>query len=95
MIGASGEPEYAEQFSSWAGYGRRPRRKAVCKHSSSVKPDKPDDDLLRLLGVLTNEVAKPAGELWLVFIGHGTFDGRSAKFNLRGPDLSAADLAAV
>jgi hypothetical protein len=32
-------------------------------------------------------------ELWLVFIGHGTFDGRSAKFNLRGPDLSAAALA--
>jgi hypothetical protein len=48
-----------------------------------------------LLDVLTNEVAKPAGELWLVFIGHGTFDGRSAKFNLRGPDLSATDLAAA
>ena len=26
-------------------------------------------------------------------IGHGTFDGKEAKFNLRGPDLSAADLA--
>ncbi len=24
--------------------------------------------------------------LWLVLIGHGTFDGREAKFNLRGPD---------
>jgi hypothetical protein len=31
--------------------------------------------------------------LWLVLIGHGTFDGRTAKFNLRGPDLSAEDLA--
>jgi hypothetical protein len=30
-----------------------------------------------------------------VFIGHGTFDGRSAKFNLRGPDISADDLAAT
>ena len=40
-------------------------------------------------------MANPAGELWLVFIGHGTFDGRSAKFNLRGPDISAADLAEV
>jgi len=45
--------------------------------------------------VLTNEVARPAGELWLVLIGHGTFDGRSANFNLRGPDISADDLAAV
>jgi len=28
-----------------------------------------------------------------VLIGHGTFDGKEAKFNLRGPDLSAAELA--
>jgi hypothetical protein len=37
----------------------------------------------------------PGGEepLWVVLIGHGTYDGRDAKFNLRGPDLSAADLA--
>jgi hypothetical protein len=55
----------------------------------------PENDLTRLLTVLTNEVAKPAGELWLVFIGHGTFDGRPAKFNLRGPDISADELAAV
>jgi hypothetical protein len=40
-------------------------------------------------------VAKPAGELWIVFIGHGTFDGKTAKFNLRGPDISAEDLAAA
>jgi hypothetical protein len=26
-------------------------------------------------------------------IGHGTFDGKEAKFNLRGPDFSATDLA--
>jgi hypothetical protein len=57
--------------------------------------DNPENDLPRLLNVLTNEVAKPDGELWLVFIGHGTFDGRSAKFNLRGPDISADELAAV
>jgi hypothetical protein len=51
--------------------------------------------LTRLLAVLTNEAAKPAGELWLVFIGHGTYDGHSTKFNLRGPDISATDLAAA
>ena len=31
--------------------------------------------------------------LWLVLIGHGTFDGKTARFNMRGPDVSAADLA--
>jgi hypothetical protein len=28
-----------------------------------------------------------------VLIGHGTFDGKEAKFNLRGPDLSDTELA--
>ncbi len=32
-------------------------------------------------------------ELWLVMIGHGTFDGREAKFNLRGPDFTDKQLA--
>ena len=31
--------------------------------------------------------------LWIVLLGHGTFDGREAKFNLRGQDLSAGQLA--
>jgi hypothetical protein len=31
--------------------------------------------------------------MWLVLIGHGTFDGKTARFNLRGPDVSAAELA--
>lgn len=30
---------------------------------------------------------------WIVFIGHGSFDGKAARFNLRGPDLVASDLA--
>lgn len=29
---------------------------------------------------------------WIVMIGHGTFDGREAKFNLAGPDLSVTQL---
>ncbi|WP_164102440.1 DUF3500 domain-containing protein [Candidatus Laterigemmans baculatus] len=33
--------------------------------------------------------------LWLVLIGHGTFQQEQAKFNLRGPDLSAAEFAKV
>jgi hypothetical protein len=30
-----------------------------------------------------------SGPLWIVMFGHGTFDGKLAKFNLRGPDLEA------
>lgn len=32
---------------------------------------------------------KDGGDLWLVWIGHGSFDGRSANFNLRGPDIDS------
>lgn len=96
VLGAPGEPEYAQQFSSWAGLWKEAAAKGGLQtFVIGESREKPEEDLPRLLEVLTNEVAKPAGELWLVFIGHGTFDGRSAKFNLRGPDISAADLAAV
>jgi hypothetical protein len=96
VIGASGEPEYAEQFTNWAGLWQAAAAKGALQTTViGESQDQPDEDLQRLLAALTNEVAKPAGELWLVFIGHGTFDGRSAKFNLRGPDISAEDLAAA
>jgi len=36
---------------------------------------------------------KSSEALWLVLIGHGTFDGKTARFNLRGPDVSAAEIA--
>jgi hypothetical protein len=99
VVGAPGEPEYAEAFSNWAGLWKQ----AATQGDMQVRVIGLDangstsatNDLTRLLNVLTEETARPAGELWLVFIGHGTYDGREAKFNLRGPDLSAEDLAAV
>ena len=40
-------------------------------------------------------LSEAASELpvWIVFLGHGTFDGREAKFNLIGEDLSESELA--
>lgn len=34
-----------------------------------------------------------ARPLWIAFLGHGTFDGRDARLNLRGPDVTAAEFA--
>lgn len=96
VIGTAGEPEYGEQFSHWAGLWKEAAAKGGLQTSVIGEDlDHPTNDRTRLLVVLTNEAAKPTGELWLVFIGHGTYDGRSAKFNLRGPDISAVDLAAA
>ncbi len=42
--------------------------------------------------------ATSAGEddvVFIVLIGHGTFDGKVAKFNLRGPDMTPADFAVL
>lgn len=95
-LGAPGEAAYAEQFSAWAGLwqqaaNRGAMRVRVIGRDEATAPN----DRTRLLNVLAEEVSRPAGELWLVFIGHGTYDGKTAKFNLRGPDLSAEDLAAA
>jgi hypothetical protein len=96
VIGAAGEPEYGEQFAASADLWKRAATNGgfnisvVGESTNGVV-----DDRLQLLTVLTNEIARPADELWLVFIGHGTFDGHAAKFNLRGPDVSADDLAAA
>ena len=38
---------------------------------------------------------KDGGDLWLVWIGHGSFDGRTANFNLRGRDISSPELKAL
>lgn len=96
VIGAPGEPEYAEQFAASASLWKAASEKGglqteVIGETDSTK----EDDRTRLLKVLATEASKPAGELWLVFLGHGTFDGKNAKFNLRGPDISSDDLAAA
>ena len=38
---------------------------------------------------------RPLDVVLIVLIGHGTFDGEHAKFNLIGPDLSAAEWKAL
>jgi hypothetical protein len=65
--------------------------------------EKPEVDPKRVTGRSTkDEVVKAfdklaaAGEddvVFVVLFGHGSFDGRVAKFNLPGPDLTPADFA--
>ena len=55
-------------------------------NSDAAKPQAFDRD--RLQQILEDAAETTDHELWLVLIGHGTFDGRTARFNLRGPDVS-------
>ncbi len=51
----------------------------------------PDREVLRdTLAAQTRTGPEP---LWLVLAGHGSFDDHTARFNLRGPDLTPAELA--
>jgi hypothetical protein len=47
-----------------------------------------------ILRTAREEVGKlsPEGEWWLVLVGHGNYDGRRYKFNIKGPDLTDQDL---
>ena len=93
VVGASGETEFVESFSqqvdSWAKTcTQADARPVVIGRDTSNKTS--DHDLLQQ--ALAAEAKEGGAELWLVLIGHGTFDGKEAKFNLRGPDLATTEL---
>jgi hypothetical protein len=94
VVGAAGTEEYGAEFIKFAGMWKEVCNKGNVK-SIVIGLDEVEDtqDLAILEQILKNEPKETNMALWLVFIGHGTFDGRTAKFNLRGPDFSAEDLA--
>jgi hypothetical protein len=65
--------------------------KVESKEKIPASPE--DNDKSRLLNLIDLESKDSPTALWLIFIGHGTFDGRTAAFNLVGPDLSSEVLA--
>ncbi len=92
VVGAAGSEEFGEQFRQWAGRwsDAAKRGQAKCQVFGLDEPgEKADRDQLRE-AILAHEPA--AAPLWLVLIGHGTFDGKTARFNLRGPDFSSAEM---
>ena len=98
VIGAQGSDEYGQEFRTWnerwseaAKRGHADFSVIGLDHSSNI----PDRDMLkqRLSEVIRDRPRANVEPLWLVLIGHGTFDGRVARFNLRGPDVAADELA--
>lgn len=63
------------------------------QRAASTDPLSATTSYERLKRFLAVEQKDGTAELWLVLIGHGTFDGKEAKFNLAGPDVSATELA--
>ncbi|MBE0545564.1 MAG: hypothetical protein IH623_29865 [Verrucomicrobia bacterium] len=94
VVGAAGEAEFGVEFAKWTEQWRKATEQAGAIHQVvGIGPTNAITDLAQLKEILSNEPTNTTAELWLVLIGHGTFDGKEAKFNLRGPDLSATELA--
>jgi hypothetical protein len=94
VVGAAGTAEYAGQFAGWAKLWERACAKSGATFLSIGLEENPGPpDRASIERILAEQCQGPPATLWLVLIGHGTYDGRTARFNLRGPDLSAGDLA--
>jgi hypothetical protein len=102
VVGLAGEPENGEAFTRWATtLVQSAERLGVAPANVTYLSEKGEGQ--GVSGRSTREeVTKAFGKLasageddvvFVVLIGHGTFDGRTAKFNLPGPDMTAADFA--
>ena len=94
IVAHPGETEYATQFHEWSEHRRTASKVADADFhmigEGEVEKSSDRDQLQKLLSEKQGDASEP---LWLVLIGHGTYDGQSAKFNLRGADLAAEDFA--
>ena len=103
VTGAHGEPTYADQYAQW-------RQAAVTALIEKLAFDESKiatlfeggdaahaatgESVKQSLGALRTRMS--ADDILLVLlIGHGSFDGAEAKFNLVGPDLTSAEWAGL
>jgi hypothetical protein len=95
VAGAGGTEEYASAFTKWAANWQQACATANASTAViGVEKATESSDRDRLRALLEAERKDGTAELWLVLMGHGTADPKEAKFNLRGDDVSASDLAA-
>ena len=94
VVGAPGEEEYGRNFSQWADSLKKAAETAGAKEIViGLQTNEVTADREQFQQALAGEPKDGPAELWLVLIGHGTFDGKEAKFNLRSNDVAATELA--
>ncbi len=105
ITGVSGDEDHAKKFAGWATklIDGAKTKDAVPDANIVYLAEKTDSDK-RVNARSTKEnvekaiadiamKSRPDDEVFIVLIGHGSFDGKVATFNLPGPDLTAADWA--
>jgi hypothetical protein len=96
VTGVPGDDEHAQKFQRWA---------TAFIDAAKKREGIPEANITFLSGQRAVRAgvekafadlasrAKPADEVFVMLIGHGSFDGQTAAFNLPGPDLTASDYA--
>lgn len=96
VAGLGGTPDYVQRYTAGAQ-----------TLDGVFKQNTPASDVFTLSGAAATRAglaqtlarvaaaAQPSDSFVLVLIGHGTYDGVDYKFNLIGPDITAAELAAL
>ena len=104
LSGASGGPKYAEQMRDWrAGlqsalvdrYGFKADKIRVFVDETVKTGEAGNAENVRKAFADVRKQLNREDVLLIILLGHGTYDGDVAKFNLVGPDLTAADWSAL
>lgn len=107
VVGLAGDPDHGKTFHKWGTtLAQASERLGVASENLAYLVDAPAEGDEKVTGRATkDEIAKVlqgfgtrAGAddvVFVVLIGHGSYDGRSAKFNMPGPDMTGGDFNAL
>jgi hypothetical protein len=93
IVGAPGESSYAEGFEAAAEAWKKAAETADASiEIIGLKETPVSLDRDRIHEWIKNLDTDSAVPVWVVYVGHGTYNRRNAYLNLNGPDLAAKDL---
>ncbi len=93
VAGLGGEPDYEQRFTAAAKDLDKVFKASSGAHVYTLTGGQATRAKLTETMAVVARDAKPEDDFVLTLIGHGSFDGVEYKFNLVGPDVSAAELA--
>ena len=103
VVGLAGDPEHGELFHKWgAAFAEASEKVGVPRERVVYLVDAKGEADARAAGRSTRDeitkaldgfakAAAPEDVVYVVLIGHGSFNGQMPRFNLPGPDMGPAD----
>jgi hypothetical protein len=96
VAGLGGEPDYEQRFTADANeLDKIFKGSGETAHVFTLTGAQSTAEQLRAAMDTVAREAQADDDFTLILIGHGTYDGVEYKFNLVGPDVTAAEIAAV